>query len=42
MKQVLLIGASYKFFDYLTEGLSQQQVKLEQSPNLRSAYTDLI
>ena len=42
MKQVLLIGASYKFFDYLTEGLSQQQVKLEQSPNIRSAYTDLI
>lgn len=40
--KVLLIGASYQFFEYLTEGLSQQQVKLEQSPNIRSAYTDLI
>ncbi|MBQ9539359.1 MAG: response regulator [Treponema sp.] len=42
MKQVLLIGASYSFCEYLTEGLSQQQVKLDHCPNVRSAYTDLI
>lgn len=42
MKQVLLIGAHYTFAEYLSEGLSQQQVKLEHCPNSRSAYTTLI
>lgn len=42
MKQVLLIGESYSFNEYLSEGLSQQQVKLEYCPNSRSAYTTLI
>ncbi len=42
MKQVLLIGAPYSFSEYLSEGLSQQQVKLEHCPSSRSAYTSLI
>lgn len=42
MKQVLLIGAHYTFAEYLSDGLKDQQVKLEHCPNSRSAYTTLI